>query len=290
MVLTIRRWIGRHRVVSFLLITYAFTWTVQALLVVLNMEASWTLSILVGFGGFGPPIGTAVVIWAAGGDLRAWISQVFKWRVGVKWWTIAIGLPLLVLVIGSGLFVSFGGPVYLGSLPFVGIYLFVMAWGVVWGGGQEELGWRGFMLPMLQEKYSALTSSLLIGIAWAGWHLPLFLNTNLEHGSWALSQQLVWVVTILAGSILWTWMYNSTGGSVLVVAVFHAGINAMGVFHPADLDALAPGGVPDPWLNLLAEVTGAIPLVAVAILVVFIYGAARLSNHEVLGPRRVGLN
>lgn len=183
----------------------------------------------------------------------------------------------------------FGGPVDLGSLPFIGIYLFVMAWGIVWGGGQEELGWRGFMLPVIQEKYSALASSLVIGIAWALWHLPLFLNANLEHGSWALSQQLIWVVTILAGSVLWTWMYNSTGGSVLVVAVFHAGINAMGIYHPADLDILAPGGVPDPWLNLPAEVTGSVPLIAVAILVVLFYGATRLSKHEVPGPEVVGL-
>ena len=285
----LHRWVGRHRIASFLIIAYAFTWTIQAILVVLDMEASWTLSILVGLGGFGPPIAAAVVIWAAGGDLRAWISQFFKWRVGATWWAIAIGLPLLILATGSVLFVLFGGPVDLGSLPFVGIYLFVMAWGTVWGGGQEELGWRGFMLPLLQEQYSSLTSSVIVGAAWAAWHLPLFLNANLEHGSWALSQQLIWGVTILAGSILWTWMYNSTGGSVLLVAVFHAGINAMGVYHPADLDALAPGGVPDPWLNLLAEVTGAIPLIAAALLVVFVYGADRLANHEVPGAETVGL-
>ena len=289
MVSAVRRWIDRHRIAGFLLVTYAFTWSIQALLVAMDMEASWTVSILVGFGAFGPPIGAAVVIWAAGGDLRAWISQIFQWRVGAKWWAIAIGLPLLILAVGSGLFVLFGGPVDLGSLPFVGIYLFVMAWGIVWGGGQEELGWRGSLLPVLQEKYSALTSSLIIGVAWAGWHLPLFLNANLEHGSWALSQQLIWVVTILAGSILWTWMYNSTGGSVLVVAVFHAGINAMGVYHPADLDVLAPGGVPDPWLNLLAEVTGSVPLIAAAVLVVVVYGASRLSNHEIPGPEVIGL-
>jgi len=285
-----RAWIGRHRIASFLIITYAFTWSIQALLVVMSMDASWTLSVLVGFGGFGPPVGAAVVTWASGGDLRAWISQIVKWRVGARWWAVAIGLPLLILAVGSGLFVLLGGPVDLGSLPFAGIYLFVMAWGIVWGGGQEELGWRGFMLPVLQERYSALTASLLIGVAWAGWHLPLFLNANLEHGSWALSQQLIWVVTILAGSVLWTWMYNSTRGSVLVVAVFHAGINAMGVYHPADLDVLAPGGVPDPSLNLLAEVTGAVPLIAAAILVVIVYGTAHLSNHEGPDASALGLD
>jgi hypothetical protein len=91
------------------------------------------------------------------------------------------------------------------------------------------------------------------------------------------------MVSILAGSILWTWMYNGTGGSILAVAVFHAGINAMGIFHPADMDVLMPEGVPDPWLNLLAEVTGAVPLVAVAILIVVVYGPKRLSSREPQG-------
>jgi membrane protease YdiL (CAAX protease family) len=283
----LRSWTRRHRVVSFLLVTYAFTWSVQAVLVATEMDASWTLSILVGFGGFGPPIGAAVVVYASGGDLRSWFSQMLEWRIGTKWWLLAVGLPPFALAVGSGLFVLAGGPVDFGQFPFVGIYLFVMAWGIVWGGGQEELGWRGFMLPLLQERYSAFVSSLLVGIAWAVWHLPLFLNANTTHGGWPLSQQLVWMGTILAGSILWTWMYNNTG-SVLAVVVFHAGINAMGIYHPADLNALAPGGVPDPWLNFLAEITGAIPLVALALLVVVVYGTDRLANREIPGREVLG--
>ncbi|MDY7082043.1 MAG: type II CAAX endopeptidase family protein [Halobacteria archaeon] len=287
-----RSWIDRHRIISFLIITYTFTWTIQAVLVATGMQASWTLSILVGFGGFGPPIGAAVVVWASDGSLRAWVSQFFKWRVGVKWWALAIGLPLLILAVGSVLFALAGGPINLSSFPFVGIYVFAMVWGTIWGGGQEELGWRGFMLPLLQDRYSALTSSFVVGFAWAGWHLPLFLNANTTHGAWSLSQQVIWMVTILTGSILWTWMYNNTGGSVLAVAVFHAGINAMGIYHPADIDALAPDGVPDPWLNLLAEVTGALPLVGMAFLIVAVYGIDSLANRDgdVPGSEVVGLD
>jgi hypothetical protein len=85
-------------------------------------------------------------------------------------------------------------------------------------------------------------------------------------------------------------MYNGTGGSVLAVAVFHAGINAMGLYHPADLASIAPGGVPDPWLNFLAEATGAIPLVGLAILLVGLSGADRLANREVPGSTHVGLD
>jgi membrane protease YdiL (CAAX protease family) len=253
------------------------------------MEPTWTLSILIGFGAFGPPVGAGVVVWASGGSLRRWLSQVVRWRIGARWWAVAIFLPLLILAVGSALFVAFGGPIDLDSFPFVGVYIFVMAWGIVWGGGQEELGWRGFMLPLLQEKYSALVSSLIVGVAWAVWHLPLLLNANTTHGGWSLSQQAIWMVTILTGSILWTWMYNSTEGSVLAVAVFHAGINAMGVFHPADMEALAPGGVPDPWLNFLAEVTGAAPLIVLALLLVLVYDTGSLSGKDAVGLDVVGL-
>ncbi|MCU4802080.1 CPBP family intramembrane metalloprotease [Halobacteria archaeon HArc-gm2] len=285
----VRAWIDRHRLASFVGIAYAFTWVIQGALLVSGMEASWTQSILIGFGGFGPPVGAAVVIWASGGDLRKWVGQFFEWRIGAKWWALALGLPLVILTAGSLLFVALGGPVDLGAFPFPGIYLFALAWGTVWGGGQEDLGWRGFMLPLLQEKYSALAASVVVGVAWAGWHLPLFLNATTTHGNWPLSQQLLWIVSILAGSILWTWMYNSTGGSVLAVAVFHAGVNAMGIFHPADLAALAPGGVPDPALNLLAEVTGAVPMVVLALGIVAAYGAQRLSSREPPGVEVVGL-
>ncbi|WP_436911998.1 CPBP family intramembrane glutamic endopeptidase [Halosimplex marinum] len=285
-----RAWVDSHRLASFLAITYAFTWLIQGVVVAAGLEASWTQSILIGFGGFGPPVGAAAVIWASGGDLRKWVGQFFRWRIGLRWWAVALGLPFLILITGSALFVLLGGPVDLSTFPFPGIYLFVLAWGTVWGGGQEDLGWRGFMLPLLQERYSALASSLLVGVAWAGWHLPLFLNAATTHGAWPLSQQLLWIVSILSGSVLWAWMYNSTGGSVLAVAVFHAGVNGMGVFHPADTGAMAPGGVPDPALNLLAEVTGALPLVALAVLVVAVYGGDRLSNRETPGLEQVGLD
>jgi len=285
----IRALIDQHRLVSFVGIAYAFTWTVQGALAYSGMEASWTHSILIGFGAFGPPVAAGVVVWASGGSLRTWVSQLFKWRIGAKWWVIALGLPFVVLAAGVALFVLAGGPIDFSAIQSPFIYVFAMVWGTVWGGGQEELGWRGFMLPALQDRFSALVSSLLVGVTWAGWHLPLFLNPTTTHGGWALSQQLLWMVSIFAGSILWTWMYNSTGGSILSVAVFHAGINSMGIFHPADTNALVPNGVPDPWLNLLAEVTGAIPMVAVAVLIVVGYGAARLANRNPPTPQDAGL-
>jgi hypothetical protein len=63
----------------------------------------------------------------------------------------------------------------------------------------------------------------------------------------------------------------------------------MGIFHPADPEALIPNGVPDPWLNLLAEVTGAVPLVLIAILLIIVYGRDRLANRDPPTPQDAGL-
>jgi membrane protease YdiL (CAAX protease family) len=293
---SVRSWIDRHRIASFLAVTYGVTWMIQGSLAASGMGASWTVSILVGFGAFGPlvgfgvigpPVGAAVVVWAAGGCLRSWVDQLFGWRIGAKWWTAALLIPLAVLTLWGGLSVALGGPIDFEALPFPGIHLFVMAWGTVCGG-QEELGWRGFSVPISQERCSALVTSLLVGVAWAGWHLPLFPNANTTHGSWPVSQQFIWGGTMLAGSVLWTWMYNNTG-SVLAAAIFHAGTNSIGVFHPADRAALVPERIPDPWLNFLAEMTSAVVLVGLAV-VVLAFGTERLSNHGVPDTSVLGLN
>jgi membrane protease YdiL (CAAX protease family) len=81
------------------------------------------------------------------------------------------------------------------------------------GGAWEEPGWRGFALPSLQTGNSALVASLILGVMWALWHLPLFVTGQM--GSWD-------VVNIMGSAIVLTWVFNSTGGSVLIVMLFHA--------------------------------------------------------------------
>ena len=88
------------------------------------------------------------------------------------------------------------------------------------------MGWRGYVLPRLQTKYSALVSSLILGLIWGLWHYPKFLapgNTT----SFAL-----FMLDTTAKAILYTWLYNNTNGSLLLVTLFHAASNVAGVFLP----------------------------------------------------------
>jgi uncharacterized protein len=87
-------------------------------------------------------------------------------------------------------------------------------------GFGEEIGWRGFALPRLQTGRSALAAALILSVFWALWHLPLFsFATGLE--SMGLVVVPGWLFFIVIGSVLLAWVYNDTGGSVLIVSVFH---------------------------------------------------------------------
>jgi membrane protease YdiL (CAAX protease family) len=91
----------------------------------------------------------------------------------------------------------------------------------------EEIGWRGFALPTLQEKYGALQSSLLLGIVWALWHWPHFAVSDSQMYSIYGSYPMFFLDTLIA-TMVYTWVYNSTDGSLLAVTLYHAGVNALG--------------------------------------------------------------
>ncbi|MEM2998250.1 MAG: CPBP family intramembrane glutamic endopeptidase, partial [Thermoproteota archaeon] len=92
----------------------------------------------------------------------------------------------------------------------------------------EEIGWRGYALPVLQEKRSALASSLIVGVFWALWHWPHF---TVKDSVMAVNyHSFLWfTVFILLLSISYTWLYNSTNGSLLAVSLYHASTNASNI-------------------------------------------------------------
>lgn len=87
-------------------------------------------------------------------------------------------------------------------------------------GFGEEVGWRGFALPRIQSRLTALSSALLLSVAWAAWHLPLFAFAG-GMSAMNAAQVLGWLFSLVTGSILMTWLFNRSYGSVLAVALFH---------------------------------------------------------------------
>jgi uncharacterized protein len=130
----------------------------------------------------------------------------------------------------------------------------------------EEMGWRGYVLPRLQDKHSALLSSLIIGVIWSIWHLLKFLGTGTSGG-----RSFAWfTIFCLAAAVLYTWLYNNTRGSLLLVTVFHATQNTGGIFLPVSF--AVTGGV--------LQNIEIILYIVVAVAVTFAAGATKLSRTE----------
>jgi membrane protease YdiL (CAAX protease family) len=95
---------------------------------------------------------------------------------------------------------------------------------LIFFGFGEEVGWRGFALPRLHNNSNALTASILLTLFWALWHLPLFFYRP-GYTTMECTGILGWVFSLLTGSILLTWLYNSSRASILICAVFHSTID-----------------------------------------------------------------
>jgi membrane protease YdiL (CAAX protease family) len=153
----------------------------------------------------------------------------------------------------------FGGsaPTIDATIPIaVATFLFSIFPGSALG---EELGWRGFALPHLQTARSALGASLVLGTLWGVWHLPLYLTgTDIRPPS------------LFPASVIYTWMYNSTGGSLLIVVLFHAASNL-----PLSL-LLAPLGSKATQAFLIYVAL----MIATAVVVVVATGSENLSRTQ----------
>jgi membrane protease YdiL (CAAX protease family) len=162
------------------------------------------------------------------------------------WWPVAVGLYPVVMALGSAISIGMGqpepapnaaGPSYWLAVDALIMFLYYL----FAGGGLEEPGWRGFTLPLLQQRFSPLRSSLILAIIWAFWHWPL-----LQVGPLDMVVYLVLVVAPLA--ILFTAVFNRTRGSLAIVALLHVSINLTPTYLPESL----PGTVL--WLLLMVGI------------------------------------
>ncbi len=108
---------------------------------------------------------------------------------------------------------------------FVFYFIIILPLSAFW----EEIGWRGFLLPILQEKYTAIKSSIIIGFVWGLWHLPIYLAIN-PYGDKTIIFFLMMFIGCFALSIIATYLYNSTKGSLLTCILFHNAINSSAAY------------------------------------------------------------
>jgi membrane protease YdiL (CAAX protease family) len=181
---------------------------------------------------FGPAIGALIVVGIAEGSdgIKALVRSLFQWRVSFVWYLVVLLGPALTMVTAVLLYNVFGGNSsvpnlndWISILPqhllvILSLFLFMMVG--IWG---EEVGWRGFALPKLQEAYHPLWASLILGAIWAVWHLPAFFVENSQQAQLGMTY---FFLATLGYSILYTWVYNGSKESLLMMWLLHSANNA----------------------------------------------------------------
>jgi membrane protease YdiL (CAAX protease family) len=261
-----------HPVISFYVLAFVISWLGWV------PQAAYSLSLfpiqnpLFSILGAGGPAFAALIVTlvsAGKGGVRELFAPLFRWRVSVVWYGIALFLQPLILLAAIGLDMFLGKPMpdfglvssWFIVLPMFLTYLLTNLW--------EEVGWRGFALPRLQARQSSLVSSLIIGVLWGLWHVPLFLDKNNPMSTFPF---LAWFIGLVASAILYTWLYNNTKGSLLIVSLFHAAGNTA----TAVVFVALGGTITAQDFFLVGGIT-----CFVVIIIVAVFGPARLSRTTV---------
>jgi membrane protease YdiL (CAAX protease family) len=268
---------------KYFVLAFAFTW---ALWVPAALEARGLISPLpvpaTFLGAFGPMVAAIVVTALEGGraGLRSLLSRIVRWRVAPVWYGVAILGPLVITLGAIALHVVLGGQppslgLMIGALPTLVITVVYMMITVALG---EEVGWRGYALPALQARYSALLSSLILGVLWALWHLPVFFNPDTLYSNLPFALWLAYAVPL---AVIITWLFNSAGGSVLMAIVFHAVINASSeLWKTIPEYSVKPATAAEALtVNVQIYLMGAIVIWVAAVAVLLVYGQRNLSRR-----------
>lgn len=226
-------WTARHSLVLYFALAYAFSWLIWLPLAasvngLLAVQLSPSLHYL---SAYGPLLAALLTTWltCGRGGLRALWASALRWRVGVGWLLFAAVSPVALWLVSATVLNALGMPApdwrqlgVVNYLPDLGLFAWPL-W-ILNSGLGEEIGWRGFALPRLQQRHNALTASLILGALWAGWHLPAFFILP-GYRSMGLSMFPGFMLLLIAAAVVYTWLYNGTGGSVLPAILFHGAFN-----------------------------------------------------------------
>jgi len=200
------------------------------------------MSLLLYLGGLGPMIADIILVHLTYNRIERrdyWRRVIDFRRISGKWYAVILLFFPLLSTAGLLLHILSGGhlPEFELANRFIEQPMSIFQFAIfilLFGPLPEELGWRGYALDRLQEKRSALEASLILGSAWALWHLPLFfMKTTYQYqmGLGSLSFYL-YSVNMILDSVLYTWIYNNTGRSILSAILFHFMTNFTGELFP----------------------------------------------------------
>jgi membrane protease YdiL (CAAX protease family) len=219
-----RRPLGTFFVLSILLFLPLF---VAAGIAFTLKAPGWLQYLTQALSSWSPNFAAVIVTGAIGGGagVRKLLSGFLKWRVRPAWYLIAIAVPIALGLVVAGIYYLLAGrpPGVLTSFTVV-TFLGTVMDHLFRGPLGEEAGWRGFALPRLQARYSALKSSLILGLAVVVWHVPTWFIQGLSGGK-LLIFIASFVAALMSFTVVMTWLYNNTQGSLLLAVLMHLAFN-----------------------------------------------------------------
>jgi membrane protease YdiL (CAAX protease family) len=228
--------VQKYPLATFFLLVFGLTWSFMIVDALGSHEVfSFRLPIpLLIVMGYMPTLAAVIVTGLTKGKagIRALFGKLLIARVSIRWYAFAIfgfgAMSVIAILVSNLLAGSTPSPILSEEIshfpgPLAAVLNVVMLYLVLGLINGEELAWRGFALPRLQAKYNALTSSLILGAVWGLFHLPLFFT--LTGSSQADMSFFPFVFSTMILSVLFTWVFNNTRGSILLAYLFHAGTN-----------------------------------------------------------------
>jgi len=218
---------------KFFLLTFAYSWLIwiPSVLDGLGLELPFNVAeystVVVIIGAFAPLMAAITLVAGDGGwkGIKSFLGQALDFHIKPVYLILALVLPLVIHVIAHYLAYAVGldvaqtlFPTEISIAPVIlAIPYFLLM--LVIGGGQEEFGWRGYAQEPLQEKIGVIPASLVIGVIWGIWHLPLWFMAGDLHSAYSF---LAFVIMTTSISIMYAWLFNSSGKKLIVVMFFHA--------------------------------------------------------------------
>lgn len=219
---------------QFFLIAFGWSWLLNLPQILFEYELinlSPTIGTILGnLSIFGPAISAFFLTWKKSGDLG--MKELFKrgWKLDSKktWLIPTLLLSPIIGLLTVGILNLLGEPIsWEAALPLmmivpIGLIIFIMAYA-------EEYGWRGYALDRLQKKYNPFAASLILGLLWGLWHLPLHFIDGTTQYVIPISEYIAQTILL---TIIYTWLHNGTKGSLLIASLFHTIGNITGATIP----------------------------------------------------------
>ena len=260
-----------HSTIAYFVLAYLITWAFWIPFVIFGPSPSAIASnpdlrgspfmLLQVLGNFGPTL-AAILLWNFSGkrtELRDAFKRLLPHRAKLIWYIVVLLLPAGMLLPGLFVYALLGGNIE--GFSILGLLLmFVPA--IFISGLGEEMGWRGYALTKLQLTNNPLISSLIIGVFWGLWHIPIIYWMSSQTGLLFLVEFGLYVLLLTAGSVIFTWVYNATDKSLWMVVLMHAAFTSVGNTIAAFTHPVT-GGTWVPYIvNILSVVVVAVLVVA----------------------------